>query len=84
MKTIAIAFLLSTSLLVGCNNNSSTKNADGTHTHADGSTHDDHAKTDTTKQEEFSVASDSTATTEKEHTHKDGKPHTHGDDHKHE
>ena len=58
-------------LIVSCNNNSKTD----THTHDDGSTHQDH---DTTKpvQQEFNVA-DTTKKDTTAHTHEDGKPHTH-------
>lgn len=71
---IASLFIALCSLL-SCNN--SSKPYAGTHKHEDGSTHVDH---DTTKpkQEEF-IASDSARkdSTNKEHTHKDGKKHSH-------
>lgn len=63
-----------------CNDNSQTQ--PGTHTHDDGSVHTDHT-VDSSKpeQQEFTVT-DSTAihadtTNKKEHTHPDGKTHTH-------
>ena len=82
MKTTAFAFLLASILFLGCNNTSKDHES-GTHTHADGSTHADHAEADTTRQEEFSVGSDSTASA-RPHTHQDGEKHDHphGDDHK--
>ena len=65
MKKTAIAFLASLFLLASCGQ----KPAEGTHTHEDGTTHEDHA-TDTS-QEEFD-ASDTTQ-------------HSHGGvDHQHE
>jgi hypothetical protein len=51
---------------------------EGTHVHEDGSVHVDHA-TDTTKQETFTVASDSTASDSTEHAHQ----HEAGEEHKH-
>ncbi|AQG79606.1 hypothetical protein [Spirosoma montaniterrae] len=82
MKTTLFAFAFSSLLFLGCSGGS-LKEA-GTHTHDDGSVHADHVKGDTTKQEEFTVGSDTTAA--KPHTHKDGEKHdhAHGDDHKHE
>jgi uncharacterized lipoprotein NlpE involved in copper resistance len=82
MKTILISLTLVTILLYGCNNSASHDHGSGAHTHADGSTHADHAKTDTTKQEEFTAVGDTASA--KPHTHADGKEHTHGDGHKHE
>jgi hypothetical protein len=60
-KVITLAFVIAASsfLFTSCG-----KKSEGTHTHEDGSTHDDHAA-DTVKQEEFNAA-DST-----DHVHSD-------------
>jgi hypothetical protein len=60
-KVIALVFVVAAShfLFASCG-----QKTEGTHTHEDGSTHDDHAA-DTTRQEEFNAA-DST-----EHVHSD-------------
>ena len=57
-----------------CNNNKTSK--EGTHTHSDGSTHDDH---DTTKpaQQEFNVTDTSGKKDTGIHTHDDGTKHAH-------
>jgi hypothetical protein len=73
-KTFVTALIgIATVTIIGCGNNAETK----THTHDDGSTHADH---DTTKpkQQEF-VVGDTTKkdTAGKQHTHKDGKKHSH-------
>jgi protein involved in sex pheromone biosynthesis len=75
-KTLSI-LALSVFLFAACNNSSEKSHEEGTHTHDDGSTHADHAKADTTKQEEFSVAGDTTKAAEKTHKHEDGKEHKH-------
>ena len=72
---LSIMMVISISISFSCNDNSTSQ--PGTHTHEDGSVHTDH---DTTKpqQEEFKVP-DSTYkdSAGKEHTHADGKKHTH-------
>jgi hypothetical protein len=82
MKKILLCAGLSFALFqfFSCNDNSQIQS--GTHTHDDGSVHEDHA-TDSAKaqQQEFKVTDSATApgdsTTKKPHTHGDGKPHTH-------
>jgi hypothetical protein len=73
MKKILFSALLciATVTMISCGNNAETK----THTHDDGSTHAEH---DTTKpkQEEFTIG-DTTHTDTTEHSHKDGKKHSH-------
>lgn len=77
MKKIFLAVNLSIALCAffACNNNAKTES--GAHMHEDGSTHADHDSTKS-KQEEF-IVPDSTHkdSTGKEHTHKDGKEHSH-------
>ncbi len=67
MKKLAIALTASLFLFASCGKKT---DQEGTHTHEDGSTHEDHA--DTTAQEEFNAA-DSTGhhndSTEHEHSH---------------
>jgi protein involved in sex pheromone biosynthesis len=75
-KTLSI-LALSVFLFAACNNAKEDSHEEGTHTHDDGSTHADHAKADTTKQEEFSVATDTTKAESKPHAHEDGKEHKH-------
>lgn len=71
-KLLLLASIALFVITTSCNNNSETKN---THTHSDGSTHDDH---DTTKpaQQEFNVA-DTTKKDTTTHTHADGEKHSH-------
>ncbi|MFT3845483.1 MAG: hypothetical protein QM725_10545 [Lacibacter sp.] len=71
-KALLIASIAVFALTTSCNNNSKPE---GTHTHEDGSTHDDH---DTTKpvQQEFNVA-DTTKKDTTTHTHADGEKHSH-------
>jgi protein involved in sex pheromone biosynthesis len=79
-KTLVLAcagFLIT---LSACNNNSKTENK-GTHTHEDGSTHDDH---DTTKpvQKEFKVTDSTNKADTGTHKHADGTTHSHDDKNK--
>lgn len=65
-------------LLAACSGNQKKEHDhnDGTHQHADGSTHQNH-KADTVKQEEFTATSDTSLNkTEKEHSH-EGHEHSH-------
>ncbi|MBK8291035.1 MAG: hypothetical protein IPK96_08835 [Flammeovirgaceae bacterium] len=74
MKKLIILFFALSFFFISCGK----KAEEGTHVHDDGSVHDDHA-TDTTKQEEFKVVSDSTASDSTEHAHQ----HEKGEEHKH-
>ena len=80
-KTILSVALVALFYTISACGDEAAKDA-GAHTHDDGSVHSDHPA-DTTKpqQQEFNVADSSAAnadTTKKtEHTHKDGKPHSH-------
>lgn len=64
MKRIFILFFALSLFVFSCGK----KAEEGTHVHDDGSVHADH-ETDTTKQEEFTVAGDSTATDTTHHDH---------------
>jgi len=75
MKKLIILFFAISFFFISC---SKKAEQEGTHVHDDGSVHDDHA-TDTTKQEEFKVVSDSTASDSTEHAHQ----HEKGEEHKH-
>jgi ABC-type phosphate/phosphonate transport system substrate-binding protein len=58
MKKLLVAFALSSLALAGCSNHSEKHDhGSGTHTHEDGTVHEDHG--DSTKQEEFKVGADS-------------------------
>lgn len=61
------------------------KNSDGTHTHDDGSLHQDHAtEASPAEQESFKVEADSTVTTANPaHDHDHGHDHGDGKTHKH-
>lgn len=83
MKNIILVAVLSLFVLASCNNIQS-----GTHTHDDGSNHNDcdHSANEHPEQEAFEVEADSTHdcthdTTAKEsdhtHTHEDGSAHKH-------
>ena len=81
MKKIFLCAALTFALfpIFSCNDNAEKQ--PGTHTHDDGSVHEDHA-TDSAKpqQEEFRVTDSTTVpadTSKKPHTHDGGKPHTH-------
>jgi len=90
IKSITI-FLFSVILLCLTSCHGGTKqNSDGTHTHEDGSVHQDHGMDEANKpkkQESFKVEADSTTTTAnpahehgddgETHVHGDGKPHKH-------
>lgn len=85
MKKLLFFLTISSCLIFSCNKKESEhSHEEGSHQHADGSTHADHADS-TAAQEEFTVGSDSTAnasadSASKEKTHS----HPHGDDdHKH-
>jgi hypothetical protein len=67
MKKVFVLFIALSLFVFSCGKKA--ENTDGTHVHDDGSMHADH-ETDTTKQEEFKVAGDST-----EHGH----DHEHND-----
>lgn len=79
MKTFSsiVIFLLSIGF-IACNDAPKSSN---THTHDDGSVHEDHA-TDTAKpnQQQFNTGDTTTLSADpsaKPHVHKDGKKHTH-------
>lgn len=74
MKKAFSILALSVFLFAACNNKKIPE--EGTHAHEDGSTHADHVEADTTKQEEFSVPTDSTHAGDKDHAH-EGKDHKH-------
>jgi hypothetical protein len=79
MKTNILLVCALAFTLFSCGGNSQKQNV---HTHDDGSTHEDHAKTDTvTKQESFKVEADTTQV-EDAHNH-DAHAKGHGDDHDH-
>ena len=68
--------------LLACNKSDENQkhDAEGTHTHDDGSMHKDHKTDSTTKQEEFKVGGDSATKVKPDSTHK----HDHSDpNHKH-
>jgi hypothetical protein len=71
-KLLLLASINAFAFITSCNNSAETKH---THTHEDGSTHEDH---DTTKpeQQEFNVA-DTTKKDTATHTHEDGEKHSH-------
>jgi len=77
MKKVFLTASLAIALCFAFSCNDNTKTETGTHTHKDGATHADH-DTVKPKQEEFIVA-DSTHkdSTGNEHTHGDGKKHSH-------
>lgn len=62
MKTTLFILALVSVLFVGCSGNSSHDHQEGTHTHEDGTVHEDHDHADSTKQEEFKVGADSLST----------------------
>jgi hypothetical protein len=74
MKTSIVRAMLCVAVImtISCSNSSDEK----THLHDDGTSHADH---DTTKpaQQEFSVGDSAIADTTKEHSHADGKKHSH-------
>ncbi len=73
-KTFLIIALFSTSFGIAACSNQEKKDS---HTHDDGSTHDDHASdTASVKQEEFKVDS-AKADTAAVHSHENGEKHTH-------
>lgn len=73
-KTFLILAIFTASLTIAACNNQAKKDS---HTHDDGSTHDDHAPdTTSVKQEEFKVDSVQ-ADTAGEHSHGNGEKHTH-------
>jgi uncharacterized lipoprotein NlpE involved in copper resistance len=75
MKKLFILFFALSLFAISCGKKAEQE---GTHVHEDGSVHADH-EPDTTKQETFTVAGDSTATDSTEHAHK----HESGKEHKH-
>jgi hypothetical protein len=75
MKKLFILFFALSLFVISCGKKAEQE---GTHVHDDGSVHADHA-TDTTKQEAFTVAGDSTATDSTEHAQQ----HEAGEEHKH-
>jgi len=88
MKSIkSTAIILCSLFFLGLTACGGGSNRQGTHTHDDGSVHDDHTTEEVAKptpQESFKVAADSTTTTtdpahghDHGHDHGDGKPHTH-------
>ncbi len=62
MKTTLFILALVSVLFVGCSGNSSHDHKEGTHTHEDGTVHEDHDHADSTKQEEFKVGGDTLST----------------------
>ncbi|MDX2046392.1 MAG: hypothetical protein SFU87_06380 [Chitinophagaceae bacterium] len=77
-KLLFLLFVTAFISFISCNNNTKTESTD-THTHADGSTHEDH---DTSKplQQEFKVADSAAKKDTGTHTHPDGAKHSHHDD----
>lgn len=75
MKKLFILFFAVSLFTISCGKKAEQE---GTHVHDDGSVHEDHT-VDTTKQEEFTVEGDSTATDSTEHAQQ----HEAGEEHKH-
>jgi hypothetical protein len=81
MKKLLLSMAVVAMLFTACNGKKTDEHGhdhtDGTHQHADGETHENHAD-ETVSQEEFTVSNDSVAAkVAHDHEHENGEKHEH-------
>jgi major membrane immunogen (membrane-anchored lipoprotein) len=81
MKKLLLSMAVVALLFTACNGKKTDEHGhdhtDGTHEHADGETHDNHAD-ETVSQEEFTISNDSVAAKDThDHEHENGENHEH-------